>query len=208
MYHLIAGGIDVVLGDDGFYYEDLGQDDKGNQKYGSKVYADFTGITSVFGSPIATVDAYNADGTIQKDAEGNNVKIKGMIDLGGFDFSRTEDDLYILSFLNKFDGDVEATDAHLRELWGADYDAYAETYQLDDVYEGKYHGKGEDYTEEMKTYLDDIITSGGEEIKGCVPVTERLAELLQLLLDKYTFENVDHSWTKICYYYQYLGPNG
>ena len=208
MYHLIAGGIDVVLGDDGFYYEDLGQDDKGNQKYGSKVYADFTGITSVFGSPIATVDAYNADGTVQKDAEGNNVKIKGMIDLGGFDFSRTEDDLYILSFLNKFDGDVEATDAHLRELWGADYDAYAETYQLDDVYEGKYHGKGEDFTEEMKTYLDDIITSGGEEIKGCVPVTERLAELLQLLLDKYTFENVDHSWTKICYYYQYLGPNG
>ena len=208
MYHLIAGGIDVVLGDDGFYYEDLGQDEKGNQKYGSKVYADFTGITSVFGSPIATVDSYNEDGTVQKDAEGNNVKIKGMIDLGGFDFSRTEDDLYILSFLNKFDGDVEATDAHLRELWGADYDAYAETYQLDDVYEGKYHGKGEDYTEEMKTYLDDIITSGGEEIKGCVPVTERLAELLQLLLDKYTFENVDHSWTKICYYYQYLGPNG
>ena len=207
MYHLIAGGIDVVLGDDGYYYEDLGQDENGKQKYGSMVYADFTGITSVFGSPIATVDAYNADGTLQKDAQGNNVKIKGMIDLGGFDFSRTEDDLYVLSFLNKHNGDVEATDAELRELWGADYDSYAEIYQLEDVYEGKYHGTGEDYTEEMKTYLDDIITSGGEEIKGCVPVTERLAELLQMLLDKYTFENVDHSWTKICYYYQYLGPN-
>ena len=59
----------------------------------------------------------------------------------------------------------------------------------------------------MKTYLDDVITSG-VELKGCVPVTERLAELLQLLLDKYTFENVDNSWTKICYYYQTLGPNG
>ena len=208
MYHLIAGGIDVVLNPDGYYYEDLGKDENGNQKYGSKIYADFTGVTGVFGSPIATVDSYNEDGTLQKDANGNTVQIKGMIDLGGFDFSRTEDDLYVLSFLNKYEGDVEATDAYLRELWGEDYDSYAEIYQLEDVYEGKYHGTGEDYTEEMKTYLDDIITSGSEELKGCVPVTERLAELLQLLLDKYTFENVDNSWTKICYYYQYLGPNG
>ena len=38
-------------------------------------------------------------------------------------------------------------------------------------------------------------------------VTERLAEILQLLMDKYTFENVDHSWTKLCYYYDYLGSN-
>ena len=208
MYHLIAGGVDVILGEDGYYHEDLGLDANGKQQYGSIIYADFTGITGVFGTPIATVDAYNADGTLQKDADGNNVKIKGMIDMGGFDFTRTEDDLYILSFLNKYEGDVEATDAYLHELWGADYDSYAEIYQLEDIYEGKYHGTGEDYTEEMKTYLDDIITSGGEEIKGCVPVTERLAELLQLLLNKYTFENVDHSWTKICYYYQNLGPNG
>lgn len=207
MYHLIAGGIDVVLNPDGYYYEDLGLDEKGNQKYGSKIYADFTGITGVFGSPIATVDSYNEDGTVQKDAAGNPVKIKGMIELGGFDFSRTEDDLYVLSFLNKFEGDVEATDEYLHELWGADYDSYAEIYQLEDVYEGKYHGAGEDLTEEISTYLDDIITSGAE-LKGCVPVTERLAELLQLLLDKYTFENVDNSWTKICYYYEYLGPNG
>ena len=63
-------------------------------------------------------------------------------------------------------------------------------------------------TEEIKAYLDDIITTGGEEVRGCVVVTERLAEILQLLMDKYTFQNVDHSWTKLCYYYDYLGPNG
>ena len=39
-----------------------------------------------------------------------------------------------------------------------------------------------------------------------VVVTEELAEILQMLMDKYTFENVDHSWTKLCYYYDYLGP--
>ena len=28
-----------------------------------------------------------------------------------------------------------------------------------------------------------------------------------MLMEKYTFENVDDSWTKMCYYYQNLGPN-
>ena len=206
MYHLIAAGIDVVLGEDGIYYEDLGLDANGKQKYGSKIYADFTGVTGVFGTPISTVPSYNEDGTVKKDAEGNTVYVQGMIDLGGFNFSRTEDDLYILSFLKKFDNDVEATDAYLKELWGEDYDSYAEGYQLQDVYEGRYHGEGEDLTEEISTYLDDIITSGGQEVRGCVVVTERLAEILQLVMDKYTFENVENSWLKICYYYQHLAP--
>ena len=29
---------------------------------------------------------------------------------------------------------------------------------------------------------------------------------LQQLMEKYTFENVDQSWLKLCYYYDYLGP--
>ena len=206
MYHLINGGIDVILGEDGKYYEDLGLDANGKQKYGSLIYVDFTGITSIFGTPIATVPAYGEDGKIQKDAEGNTVMVKGMIDLGGFDFSKTEDDLYILSFLEKRDFDVEKTDAYLREMWGDDYDAYADIYQLEDVYEGIYHGTGEDHTEEIRTYLKDIIKSPKER-EGCVVVTERLAELLQMIMDKYTFENVDDSWIKMCYYYQHLGAN-
>ncbi len=207
MYHLISGGINVVLGEDGVYYEDLGVDENGKQQYGGKIYADFTGVTAIFGSPIATVPSYNADGTVMKDAEGNTVMVKGMIELGGFDFSKTEDDLYILSFLNKHEGDVEATDAYLHELWGEEYDAYAEIYQLQDVYDGRYHGEGEDLTEEISTYLDKIITSGKKELQGCVVVDERLAEILQLVMDKYTFENVDDSWIKMCYYYEHLGPN-
>ena len=55
---------------------------------------------------------------------------------------------------------------------------------------------------------DDLIDDGHEERKGCVIVTEELAELLQLLVDKYTFAGVDNSWKKLCYYYDYLGPNG
>ena len=196
----------MVLDEDGFYREDLGLDKDGNQIYGSLLYADFTGLTSIFSKPITATYAYDEDGNVIRGADGEPVEIKGMIDLDGFDFSKTENDLYILSVLKKFDNDVDAADAYLHEQWGEDYDAYAETYQLDDVYEGRYHGRGEDLTEEIRGYLDDIITTGPEETHGCVVVTERLAEILQLVMDKYTFQNVDHSWTKLCYYYDYLGP--
>ena len=186
MYHTIAGGIDVVLGEDGIYYEDLG-----DGKRGSKLYADFTGLTAVFDTPIATV--------------GN---VRGMIDKGAFDFSKNEDDMFVLGYLNKNDGDQEATIEELKKVWGEDYDFYYEEYKVEEVFAGKFHGEGEDLTEEIKSYLDDVITSGPQERIGCVVVTERLAEILQLLMDKYTFKNVDHSWTKLCYYYDHLGPNG
>ncbi len=204
MYYLIAKGIDVVLGEDGYYYEDLGKDSNGKQIYGSAIYCDFTGI-GIFSGPIATVQAYNPDGTVQKDADGKPVMVTGMIDMGNFDFSKDENDMYILSIMDQFDGDAEKTDAHLRELWGADYDSYAEIYRVEDVYAGKYHGEHGDLTEEMKTYLDDIITSGPVERQGCVKVDKRLAEILQLLMDKYTFKGVENSWLKLCYYYQHLG---
>jgi len=203
MYHLISGGIDVVLGDDGYYYEDLGEGKKG-----SKIYADFTGITALFSNPIASVNAYDENGNKVYDENGDPVMVKGMIEMGGFDFSRTEDDLYILGIMDAQGGDIEKTKDYLKTMWGEDYDSYAEIYQLDDVFAGRYHGAGEDLTEEISTYLDKMITSGGEEIRGCVAVDERLAEILQLLMEKYTFENVDNAWIKLCYYYDYLGPNG
>ncbi len=186
MYHTIAGGINVVLGSDGIYYEDLG-----GGKKGSKLYCDFTGITGVFDTPIATVGS-----------------VKGMIDKGGFDFSKTEMDLYVLNYLNKNNGDAAATKEELKELWGDEYEAYMTEYQVEDVLAGRYHGSGKDMTKAISAFLDDIIKTGGQEVRGCVVVTKELAEILQLLMDKYTFENVDHSWTKLCYYYDYLGPKG
>ena len=160
---------------------------------------------AVFSQPIATVNADKEDGSLLLDADGQPKMITGMIDMGGFDFSKTEDDLYILSFLNKHNGDVAATDAYLREMWGEDYDSYAAMYLIEDIYEGKYHGTGEDLTEQIKVYLDKIITTGAAEKVGCVPVDVELAILLQKIMDKYTFENVDDSWIKLCYYYDYLG---
>ena len=194
MYYTISGGIDVIQGKDGFYYENLGTDANGDPICGGKLYADFTGITGVFNTPIASYT--NANGDL----------IPGLIEKGAFDFSKTENDLYILGFLERNDFDTAATEEYLKAMWGEDFEAYALEYQLDDVFAGRYHGEGEDLTEEIRAYLDKIITTGAEELHGCVAVDGRLAELLQLLMEKYTFENVDCSWPKLCYYYDHLGP--
>ena len=197
MNYTVSGGITPIL-KDGYYYEDLGKDENGNQLYGSLIYADFSGITSVFSSPIATVNT--------TDGEGNPLEIKGLIELGGFNFTLTEEDEFVLAYLKARNFDVEETDKYLREYWGDTYDSYAEIYQLDDVYEGRYHGKGEDLTAKATAYLDDMLDEKAHpERKGCVPVTEELAELLQMLMGKYTFKDVDHSWLKVCYYYDHIG---
>ncbi len=149
---------------------------------GSIIYADFEGLTPVFSQ-----------------------SIRQMIEMGGFDFSKSETDGEILSYLRQNDNDVDKTKEYLKTLWGEDYDMNAENYQLDDIFAGRYHGDGPDLTEEVRTYLDKIDTSDTEK-QGCVPVDKRLAEILQLVMDKYTFEDVENAWIKVCYYYDYLGP--
>lgn len=184
MYDVIAGGIDVVLGEDGYYYHDLGEG-----KQGSRIYADFTGITGVFGEPIATVDG-----------------VRGLVDKGAFDFSKTENDQYVLTALEANGGDKEKTLQYLKEQWATDYDAYYEEYQVEDVLAGIYHGEGKDYTEQIRPYLDKIIRDGNKEREGCVEVDAALAEILQKLMEKFTFQNVENAWIKLCYYYDHLGP--
>lgn len=173
MYDVIAGGIEPVV-KDGKYYD---------SKDGSAIYADFTGLTTVF-----------------------NNSITEMIEMGGFDFSKSETDGEILAYLKQNNNDTEKTDEYLKKLWGEEYDANAEIYQIDDIFAGRYHGNGDDRTEDIKKYLGKIIKSG-DELNGCVVVDEELAEILQELMDKYTFEDVENSWLKLCYYYDYLGAN-
>ena len=175
----VAGGIDVMLGSDGYYHEKLT-----GGKQGSIVYVDFTLPTGIFSH------------SVQK-----------MIELDGFNFSLSETDQQVLTKLRELDGDTEACRAYYVDLWADTYEENAELYQLEDVLAVIYHGKGEDLTDDISAYLDKLITDESTpELVGCVPVDATLASILQRLMDKYTFEGVDHSWTKLCYYYKTVGP--
>ena len=140
----IAGGIDVVLGDDGIWREK-----RTDGRVGSILYADFTMTTPIFTSNT----------------------LGGMIDRGAFNFTRDEDG--------------ESSDL------GGDC-----TEQARKIYENRIQVG---YNEQLGEYIEE-----GDERIGCVVVTDEVAELLQKLMDKYTFKGVENSWTKLCYYHQYF----
>ncbi len=171
----IAGGIDVILGDDGYYHE-LREDGT----VGSIIYADFTQLTPVFSSTIME-----------------------MVNMNGFNFKFTENDLYIIYYQLLYGDKMKD---QLKIEWGEFYDEYYESYKVDDVVAGIYHGGGDDYSEVINEYAKLAVDDPEHpERSGCVAVDAKLAEILQALMDKYTFDDVDHSWTKVCYYYQYIG---
>ncbi len=186
---IIAGGIDVALCTDendpryGFYCHLLP-----NGSLGSIVYADFHYTTNIFG----------------------DMSLSMLIDNGAFNMFMTETDrtayVYKTNYYDK--GGVAA----LRQLWGDSFNENWANYQMDDIINGIYHGKGPDYTEAMRAYLNKLEDGTDGESKdivyperqGCVAVDKELAVMLQALMDKFTFEGVDHSWTKLCYYYKNL----
>ena len=183
---IVAGGISVEL-TDGYWREK-----RSDGRVGSLLYADFTMTTGIF-----------------------NRTIEQMIEAKAFDFSRTEYDQYVLNVLEICGGDKAACIEYLRNEWGEDYDEYYEIHKVDDVLAGRTHGAGADYTAIMREYVKKEIKVGYNEILGetisegdvrigCVIVDAQLAEILQHLMDKYTFEGVKNSWTKVCYYTQYF----
>ena len=174
----IAGGIDVVLGEDGYYHER-----KADGSLGSILYADFTGVTAIF-----------------------NHSIEKMIEMGGFDFTKNSDDLEVLEYLQYFGAD--RCEAALREAWGDEgFEEWAVEVKFYEVKQGIYHGTV-DRTEEIRAYLSKKEPANADTpvVEGCVKVDAKLAELLQLLMDKYTFEGVEGSWRKLCYYWKDYAP--
>ena len=151
-YITIAGGATPVLKEDGYYY--VGD---------SKIYVDFTLpiITGFMQKAIMSYDYY--DDEAEKD-----VHVKGILELGGFNFAEDEDG-------NAIQGGVDYSD---RIQW------YADNAMIES---------------------DGVYGSEASLAAGCVPVNEELAAILQKLVDKYSFSGIKNSWTKLCYYFEYLG---
>lgn len=183
MGEMIALGVSAKLGNDDFYYA-VNKDGT----LGSKFYADFVNTTETFSSQ----------------------SILQLIEAGAFDFRHDEADTVIIKLMKKH---TNAAGEFDREACIEDVKAYyAENYgsieaQMLEVFAGKYHGTGDDYTERMRQIAAEKLINEEGETKGCVEVDEELAHILQLLMDKYTFKNVETSWRKLCFYYQTIDAN-
>ena len=212
----IIRGISIELDENGFWREK-----RTDGRLGSLIYVDFTQTTVAFPSNIIYSD------------DPNRID---MIESGGFNFKYSEEDLYVLNYLNKVGGNVEKCREDLKAALGdsynatyTDYDSYGEPYTVngfavEEVLAGIYHGKGGDETAAMLEYASKIIKAGdtitvvsddgtstvevvveeGSPLIGCVAVDEGLANILQKFMDKYTFEGVENSWLKLCYYSHYF----
>ena len=212
----ISGGIPLVLGSDGYWHEK-----RDDGRIGSVLYADFTGLTTIF-----------QDKPIYSEKE----NVVDMIDAGAFNFALSFEDQYVLNSLAKYNNDKDACREALRAELGVAYDAIYDDigfegasgsvvgYAVEEVLAGKYHGTGKDMTEVIKSYISKIIKVGdtvsvvnedgtamttmvveeGNPMIGCVAVDAQLAEVLQMLMDKYVFAGVKNSWAKLCYYHQYF----
>ncbi len=181
-----AGGVDVILGEDGLYYA---KNPDGTA--GPVLYADF-GVAYLF----------------------ENTILEG-IKSGAFDFQKTALDIEIEMYLEQFEQSGTDIETGFIELWqtedeksqgnGKSYKYEQRRDLIDDVMNGIYHGIG-DRTAEMQEYAEQLITnSDNEELNGCIAVTEELAELLQVFMDTYSLE-AEHSWTKLCFFYRHYGP--
>ncbi len=178
---LFAGGIDVALGDDGYYHE-LFEDGT----LGEIVYADFTMYTAMF--PTGAIYNY-------ADPSGPS-----LINQGSFNFVTSALDNEAIS-----KGYDKMTDDELRALWGEKFEENFALYQIADLRLGIYHG---DYTERMLEIVATKMLDGTSDpnLGGCVAVDEELAMILQALIDSMSFSGVKNSWTKVCYCYRYYGP--
>lgn len=70
---------------------------------------------------------------------------------------------------------------------------------------------GQDLTALGLQIASTVNKDKNSELYGMVPVTQEIADLLQKVMDKYTFvqndgSSIDYGWTKLCYYYQHFGP--
>ena len=66
-------------------------------------------------------------------------------------------------------------------------------------------------TATMQAYAENVIVSDGiagsesSMLAGCIEVNAELAAILQAFVDRTSFNGIENAWTKLCYYFEYLG---
>lgn len=189
----IHGGIDVVLCDD----ESCAacaeiahiSGDAATTKYYHAVNPDGTKGYVLFADFYQYTDIFQTQ------------SILDLIEVGAFNFSATEEDIVAYNLLKKHG------EEGLRTLWGSNFEANWTAYKMEDIENGIFHGDGVDQTATVRAYAEKMLNETEHpERQGCVAVTEELALILDELMHRQVFENVEEAFVKLCYYYKHLGP--
>ena len=107
----------------------------------------------------------------------------------------------------EFSSIVPGVDENATDISEWRYNYFWNYYQMDDVMQNIFHGKLEDYSDEIRSYVEKMENdiNNNPERQGCVAVTRELTEILDTLVAREVFENVQNGWLKFCFYYDILG---
>lgn len=186
---IISVGIDVALGEDGYYHE---------------LYS---------------------DGSMSKDPIMFDFLYQNMLINMTFADALAKDKTAFDMTKNDFGEDIIDSEGYLIE-WGYRTDANGNAIADEDgnyIRESHYvlDANGQKVKADTTLYKDwtaivqewyntDLIQSTDEKYgsaNGCLAVTEEVKTLLELLMNKYSFKDVEGSWLKLCYYYKYYGAS-
>ena len=189
MSDIISGNyIDVELKDG--YYQVVGSN--AADKY---VYCDVEYINSITGYSLLVClsEKFNAF-DFSKDEFGNKIYDED----GYWRYSGYNEEEKLVSFYVCVDSEGQYQYVETLGVPGLTYKKYSQE-EIEAI-------GNADFTEYVKQYIaENKVTDTTSELYGCVKVDEKFAKVLGLLMDKYTFPEVEYSWLKLCYYYKYVG---
>ncbi len=198
MSDIISGNyVNVELNTDGYYHV------IGSAATDDLVYCDVTYINNITGVSLVTLlDHSSKPFDFSKNEYGYDIfDENGYYRPVGYDENNENLIRYFVCY------DAEGNDYYVEEVGANGYteEAGYTYYKLtsDEIAEMALA----DCTEYVRTYIQkNMIIDTESELYGCVKVDEQFARVLELLMDKYTFEGIEYSWLKLCYYYNYIGP--
>ena len=177
---IISVGIDVILGDDGYYYE---------------LYSDGT-----YSKDPLYFDFIYSNMLINMTFEDALAKDPNTFDMSLSDYgdSIIDSEGYLVEWTYTLNTETGETTKESHRV-------------LDDNKQPILADKTlyRDWTSDVREWLNSslYISDPDHSAYGCIAVNEEVKTLLELLMNKYSFKNVEGSWLKLCYYYKYYGPN-
>ena len=196
MTDIISGNyIDVELGEDGYYHV------IGSKAADDLVYCDMVYINNITGYSLLDClsEKFNAF-DFTKDEYGKTIYDEN----GYYLYTMYDEEYNLLQYYVCYDANGEIY--YVSEV-GADGYTEENGYTYVKFSADELAGfASANCTEYVKKYVEDnMITDETSELYGCVKVDEQFAMVLGMLMDKYTFEGIEGSWLKLCYYFKHIG---